>query len=162
VISLKKNLDKPWSWFHLSQNPNIKWDFVKNHPDIHWNWFNLSENPIITWDIVKKNLDKPWSWYYLSCNPNITWDIVKNNPDKPWNWNALFRNSSFLCCEQEICNVFIKHRMTMRIQYVFLKHYYNPAFEMCRKRLLKEFNEMNDEIYIYCNCSLRDTFTPIT
>jgi len=34
----------------------------------------------------------------------------------------------------------------MRIQDAFLRCYYNPAFEMCRKRLIKEFNEMNEEI----------------
>jgi|AntDeeMetagen134_2_1112570.scaffolds.fasta_scaffold45232_1 hypothetical protein len=36
----------------------------------------------------------------------------------------------------------------IRIQHAFLRCYYTPAFEMCRKRLLREFNEMNEELKI--------------
>lgn len=51
---IKDNSDKPWDWYHLSQNPNI------------------------TWDIVEANLDKPWDLIGLSLsqNPNITCDII--------------------------------------------------------------------------------------
>jgi hypothetical protein len=36
--------------------------------------------------------------------------------------------------------------MAIRIQNAFLKCYYDPAFKICRKRLLREFNEMNNEV----------------
>jgi hypothetical protein len=48
--------------------------------------------------------------------------------------------------EEELCNAFIKHKMAKRIQRTFLECYYDPTFEICRKRLTKEFNELNEEM----------------
>ena len=77
---LKLYPDKEWSWFWLSENPNITWDIVQKNPQIPWDWYWLSTNPNITWDIVQANPDKKWSWIGLSRNPNITWKIVQANP----------------------------------------------------------------------------------
>jgi hypothetical protein len=51
---------------------------------------------------------------------------------------------SVLNSEEEICDAFVRHRMAIGIQHAFLESYYNPAFRICRKRLLREFNEMNN------------------
>ena len=40
---VEANLDKPWDWFGLSQNPNITWDIVEANPDKHWDWKSLSK-----------------------------------------------------------------------------------------------------------------------
>jgi hypothetical protein len=78
----------------------------------------------------------------------MAWDIVNDNLNKPWNWTCLWSNPTFLCSKEEICDAFIKHRMIIRIQHAFIRCYYNPAFQMCRKRLIKEFNDMNEEINV--------------
>ena len=41
---IEDNLNKPWNWDRLSQNPNITFDIVQSHPDKPWNWVNLSRN----------------------------------------------------------------------------------------------------------------------
>ena len=90
---VEANMDKPWSWYWLSSNPNITWDAVKANLDKPWSWYWLSSNPNITLDIVEANMDKHWSWYELSSNPNITLDIVEANMDKPWSWKGLSSNT---------------------------------------------------------------------
>lgn len=107
---------KPWSWRHISGNPNLTFDIVKEYssypwnykaisahenvklihirsnPDFPWDYDGLSSNPHITWDFVCENADKPWDFAKLSENPAITWEIVCANPDKPWDFAALSDN----------------------------------------------------------------------
>ena len=35
------------------------WSFIKDNLDKPWNWKGVSENPNITIEIIKDNLDKP-------------------------------------------------------------------------------------------------------
>ena len=84
--------DKDWSYSHLSENPNLKYEIVVENPEIKWNYNHMSDNINITWDIVSCYPDKPWNFYRLSSHPNITWEIVQANPDKPWVYHALSRN----------------------------------------------------------------------
>ena len=63
---VEANMDKPWDWFGLSQNPNITWDIVEANPDKHWDWDKISGNKNITFDIVEANPDKHWDWKSLS------------------------------------------------------------------------------------------------
>ena len=51
---------------------------------------------------------------------------------------------SVLNSEEEICDAFVRHRMAIGIQHAFLESYYNPAFRICLKRLLREFDEFNE------------------
>ena len=56
----------------------------------YWSWYGLSQNPNITWKIIKNNLDKPWDWQYLSYN-KFTSDkqYYKWNYGKNWKWLLL-------------------------------------------------------------------------
>jgi hypothetical protein len=63
------NPDKAWSYYALSQNPNITWDIVVANPGITWNCHYLSMNASITWDIVAANQDKDWNYWFISKNP---------------------------------------------------------------------------------------------
>ena len=73
---------------NLSCNPNVTWDFIKNHLKINWCKYSISGNPNITWNIIKETLGY-WNWKGVSCNPNITWNIIKNNFLLPWNMAAI-------------------------------------------------------------------------
>jgi len=53
---VRENLDKPWSYYYLSKNPNITWDIVKENPKLQWHCYSMSENPNITWSIVYENI----------------------------------------------------------------------------------------------------------
>ncbi len=86
------NLDKPWNWYWISQNPNITLDIILNNPDKPWDWPGISRNPNITCEIIQANPDKQWDWKYISYNFNITPLMIRDNLDKPWDWYILSKN----------------------------------------------------------------------
>lgn len=81
---------KFFHWDGLSQNPNISWEFIKNHPDYAWNPEFVSLNPNIIWETIENNPDYAWDYYSLSKNPNITWEIVQKNPGYAWDYVILY------------------------------------------------------------------------
>jgi hypothetical protein len=133
-----KNLDKNWDWYWLSTNPNITWDIVKANLDKPWDWYGLSTNPNITWDIVISNPDKPWNWRGLSSNPNITMDIIEANPDKPWNWYGLSNNPFTKEKEMFMERKMQEHNAAFKIQTYWRRANYNPQYELCKRRLIRE------------------------
>jgi hypothetical protein len=136
------NPDKPWNWWHLSNNPNITFDIVNSHPDKPWDWCGLSINPNITWDVVEANPDKPWNWLGLSMNPNITWDVVEANPDKPWDWEGISTQRHMFLSSMDICDIIKRHRAAKAIQRHWRHIVANPCYMVCKQRLLREFNEI--------------------
>jgi hypothetical protein len=135
---VQDNPDKPWDYNELSRNPNITWDIIQDNPDyFNGSWDFVSYNTNITSQIIQDNLDKPWSYYRLSHNPSITFDIVKNNLDKPWNWD-------FLSCNENMFDIDTskeerEYMAVFKIKQYWLRSYYNPEFLICKKRLKREF-----------------------
>ena len=74
-----ENKNKNWDFSLLSFHPFVKWDFVRNHPEIQWDYENLSFNPNITFDIIKNNPDKPWDMENFTRNINMNIEIFKEN-----------------------------------------------------------------------------------
>ena len=122
-------------------NPNTTWETVKNNPDKPWDYSQLSMNKNITWDIVKDSQDSSWNYSLLSLNQNITWDIVIDNPNIKWNWAYLCTNPSiFKLTDQDV-----KYISTIRyIQERWRDVLYNPKYTICRKRIMREFNELGE------------------
>ena len=137
---LKNENKLNWNW--LSSNPNITMKIVNDNPDKPWSWWALSRNPNITWEIVNDNPDKAWHWSLLSRNPNITMENVKDNPDKPWYWNGLSRN--LLTKEREIFmeKKLREHIAAFKIQTQWKRAHYNPQYELCKRRLMRECDEL--------------------
>ena len=77
-------MEKNWNQYFFN--------FILRNMDKPWNWDGLSENPSITCEIVEANPDKPWDWFWLSSNPSITFAIVEANPNEPWDWETLSEN----------------------------------------------------------------------
>jgi hypothetical protein len=151
---VKKNPDKPWEWYCISMNPNITWDIIRDNPDKPWSWKGISSNPNITMDIVRDNPYKPWDWFVLRTNlnliwktdwycidPNITMDTINENPEKPWNWRALSINPNIMLSDLELCTIIRKHRSTKIIKIVWRCAVSDPNYIVCKKRLLREFEE---------------------
>ena len=57
--------------------------YYYENPDIPWSWYSISQNPNITWDIIRDNPDKDWNWLVISQHKNITIEIILDNPDIP-------------------------------------------------------------------------------
>lgn len=94
---VKNNLDKPWNYKWLLQHANFTYDIIVqneigNFLDASKRYKHISRNPNITLDIVKNNLDKPWNWEMISAHFNITLDIIENNIELDWNIKGLSRN----------------------------------------------------------------------
>jgi hypothetical protein len=94
------------------------------------------------WDIIKDNPDQPWDWRSVSENPNISWDIVTAHLDKPWNFENLASNPGILEIPRN--DIILGVRQYFAIQKIFkawFKCNTNPEYLVCRKRLLREYNE---------------------
>jgi hypothetical protein len=78
-------------------------------------WMALSYSPNITWKTISKHLDKPWNWSYLSQNPNL-----------------------FVIPLQKIR----EHFAAKCILRNWRNAISNPNYQICNKRLLREFGEL--------------------
>jgi hypothetical protein len=80
---IMNNLHLPWSPFAYSQNPNINWQFVQDHPGLKWNYNTMTLNPSITKEDILKNPHIEWdkSNFLMS---RLTIDDVLENPEFPW------------------------------------------------------------------------------
>ena len=90
-------------------------------------------------EFVLKNENKvTWSWYWLSSNPNITMEIVEAHPDKPLNWFGLssnkFTKEKSLFMERKLR----EHLVAFKIQTYWRRANYNPGYELCKRRLMRE------------------------
>lgn len=77
---------------NVSINPNITIDIILNNLNWPWDWYCLSQNPGIVWQNYIDNPTLPWDLDGLSQNPNITYDIIINNLNISWNWELLIQN----------------------------------------------------------------------
>ena len=41
---IEKYPNKPWNWWHISQNPNITMEFIEKYPNKPWDFGLLSQN----------------------------------------------------------------------------------------------------------------------
>ena len=119
---------------------------MKANPDKPWDWAGLSENPNITMEIVLANPDKPWDWEYLSYNPNITWEIIEDNLDKPWNWYWLSENLFKIEKNRFMNRKFQEHIATFRIQTRWRRANEDPEYELCRRRINREYNDLFEKV----------------
>lgn len=74
-----KNLDKPWCWWNLSENPTVvdSWRIIEENPSLPWKYSALSAQPWLTSDIVAHHPDKEWCFWTLSAHPLVaTWEVV--------------------------------------------------------------------------------------
>ncbi len=86
------NLDKPWCWRSMSENPNINLDFIINHYDKNWDWYKISCHKNIGLDIILAHPNLSWDWEAISHNPNITIKDILDNLDKNWDWHLISRH----------------------------------------------------------------------
>ena len=112
--------------------------------DKPWNWINLSNNPNITWENIESNLDKPWEWFYLSNNPSITWEFVEANPDKPWNWGVLSQNKFTKAKEQFEQRVSHQKFIQENILEELVKAYMHPKRIVMLLDMGYEIEELDD------------------
>ena len=121
------------------------WNFIQKNLDQDLDWFKISSNQNITLSRIRDNPGLPWVWEGISSNPHLTLDFIDEYPDKPWDWYWL---SDKLCTKER--EMFIEqqireHLAAFKIQLYWRHANYNPHYELCKRRLLRECEELGIE-----------------
>jgi hypothetical protein len=65
---------------------------------------------------------------------------VEANPDKPWDWNVLSRNQFKKSKEIFMEKKMREHIAAFKIQTYWRKANYDPQYELCKRRLRREWD----------------------
>ena len=164
---IKENLDKPFDWQYISENKAITLEIIVNNPELPWDWDFATFNPNITWKIITENPDKPWNFrsisycnksircqniivnpdkdlIIMSQNSNITLQIIEDNPDKPWDLLYFSKNQNIFKCTptKNVIKSISKWHAANVIKRRWFKCITDPAYMICRKRLMREFEKI--------------------
>ena len=128
-----------WNWDLLSSRQDLSLECLLKYHKKDWHWKVISKNKAITWDFVSKNKHLPWDYEFLSNNPNITLENINQTPFNNWNYDVFQVNPNFLLSNEDLIK---KNHAICIIQRAYKKCYYNPDYLVCRKRLIKEYNNL--------------------
>jgi len=142
---IMKNPDRRWSWNYFSFRKDLSLEcLVNNFDSVDWNWKTLSKNPRITWEFVQSHKNYPWDFEYLSNNSNISYNIINKNPFDGWNLNAFQSNPNFLLSDEDLSEIIKKHHKICVIQRAWRKCISDPEYNVCRRRLKTECDELKN------------------
>ena len=90
------NLEYPWEWDSISNNPNLTIDMISENPLEDWNLHFISYNSNIKMNDILNNVKMPWNWGHYNSNNNImlniTIKILLDGNDKNWYFNFICDN----------------------------------------------------------------------
>ena len=165
---LKQTIDKKWDWKLLSKNRNLTPEFIKEYIHMPWDYNTLSKIGKISHELIlsTKHLI-PWKLRYICGNLNIPIEtILKYYKDKDVLNKPEFLNRTdlttdlinTLCIDNkykylylysnnpnilEIPNSIIqKYFAIKKIWRYWFQAITNPAYMLCKKRLLNELNNL--------------------
>jgi hypothetical protein len=168
------NVDLPWSWYGLASNTNLSFEKdVLGNLNLPWNWGGLSLHMAKIKDVLD-NPDLPWDWEALSMSVNLeiqdviehvlpriqlpmlfgfmphnpTLDAVETHPDLDWQWCKISCSASTLDIKvdsDEYSKAVRRHLAARRLARQFRRAMSDPSYDMCRRRLLREHQELIDE-----------------
>lgn len=140
--------DYYYTAFRMSSNPP-NYELILRLPKAFpWSWKSLSTT--VPWRLV--STAHPWTWNKLSSRPDIPWPLVAAFPTWPWNWRrlllnrsltyALYTRHSSLPWPRQILPKRFGHRAACIIQCHVREYWGNPAYQVCRRRLQREFEDL--------------------
>ena len=129
-----------WQQYTMVYNKNFNINWILHFPKIlQLNSLETSKNIGITWDDVQKHKHFNWNYVGLSGNPNVSIKNILSRRDIYWDWFIICARPDFLdpLDEQETREYFASKKICRTIFECFT----NPEYEMCRRRLQKEFKD---------------------
>jgi hypothetical protein len=150
---LDKYIDtKEFNYEYISSNVHIPLWFFKKHIDKNWNWTRLSDHPNITMEFIESHPEKPWDYVSISSNPNLTFEFLERHINERWFWMGIvinqYKKSKILLEVNEKRNTKLTEIITP-IQKHFLERYWNPENDLCKRRLMRELEEINQIFSFY-------------
>jgi hypothetical protein len=144
----------------------VKWKLAKDSPDLPWqyqyikpdildqsdahaleriqtsiDWMKMSQT--VDAHIILENKHLPWFWKIVSMNPTLTFEQVIMNPDIQWYYARV--------PEQTLTPTLARKWMAaLKIQKIWRRCISDPSFELCRKRLLEEWREFEENVAKRC------------
>jgi hypothetical protein len=123
-----------WNWKSVSRI--VPWDIFEkyiNNPDFTWNYHVISKKNNIPWDIVIRYPHIPWKESNISRNLSLTLDFIKKFPYGPWNSYIIKKRFDYSI--EEVISA-------KKIQRAWIQAYYNPNYLICRRRLKRQFEDL--------------------
>lgn len=144
----------PWDWNFVSVNPNVTMEHYTKYPDVNWDLdamlYCQNERMMnkvyasLTLDQVMGNKDMDWDWMKISrSSPLARFDVVADNPDLPWVYEKLWNNPYFFKPTIKEVREWFSAKIICKW---ILECYTNPKYPLCKRRLLREYRDINMDI----------------
>ena len=138
------------NWKNISRYQRLSSSFIDKY-STHLNWSELSLNPYLPSEIVVKYKNKI-DWKMLILNVKVWKRFIKSD----YNLLKCADEITIQCCTSSSNTSQLKkcfsrlieiNRKLIKIQNAWRICVSNPSFLICKKRLIREFNELNDLIH---------------
>ena len=127
---------RDWNWNTIT--PLVPIEFIVSHKELDWNMNWLSQCGRINLSVIKSlSCTGKINWNYLSHNATLEFIVVENFPDKAWDWCHLLKRSYETDAQLSAVR---------SIQFYWRRAFYDPAFKICRARLMREWGELREEL----------------
>lgn len=130
--------------FYYKQNICKKSSFTIKDAIINYNNVDISKlslNNSIKWDDIKNYPNIQWDYSYLSINKNIDLDNILENMNKGWDFGAIVRNQIF-----HISNI-KKNKTLMRRKYEYFENPNFDLYEYINEVPIQNYKDINISIH---------------
>lgn len=140
-----QDLIPDWKWHRLAAC--VRWATFKKTMHLPWMWFigdvNIKTEEFLPQDAeILRMCEILCNWIKLTTIVHI--DIINANQDLPWNREYLRWNRTTWKTKVEPVEKCIHHWVSAnRIKRAWRRAISDPAYEMCRRRLQREFKELD-------------------
>lgn len=139
---VKNNMDLKWDWRKVSANPNITWKIICENPDYPWDWCGISANLNVNYKLICENPSTNWYFRHIRNYEGLTWKIISKKIYMPWHMRLVFKHLFFGVDTETLICMKRQKDAARKIQKVWREVVTNPEHPVCRRRLMREFNEM--------------------
>ena len=142
-----KNKIPQWKWHYHAKN--LTWDAFKHSLDLPWIWdieyINIDSKDFKESDVyILRMFQDVMNWINLTINVPI--HIINDNLDLPWRLEFLqWNKTSWRTPVQSIEKCIREWYAASTIKRFWKRAICNPEYKLCKKRIYKEFKELERE-----------------
>jgi hypothetical protein len=148
---VEKYIDKPWSIYNLTYNPNFNITFFETyyHKKKYKNVIHKIYNFLKNIFSINQNNNSYINYYYYN-NENISFKYIINNPYKNWKFSNFYVNRYFLK-EKELFfeQEFRKWLSARKIQIWYKNRLYNPNYLISNKFIKNLFSNFYNYFFLF-------------